>query len=186
MKNFLFVLAAFILSVSMSMAQGIKEPDFIGEVVVVNPDSTTTKLASEKISIKSKSGLGGMVPLVGSIKSYLQVKGNTSNVKISSRNNPIQIIVKSDANEIDPTSIIIITKFEVTKKERRAYMGKTSLLGGSDVAMPESLPFKGEKFGESSYKLTVSLEPGEYGIMIGSGKESSSASLFNFRCFTVE
>ena len=166
------------------IAQGIKEPEFIGEVVIVNPDSTTTKLMSEKATMKMKSGTMMLSSVLGSIKSYMTVKGAASSVAVSSNNNPLQFIVRSDGNNVDPNSIMSIVKFEVKKKERRAYMGKTSLLGGSDFGMPESLPFTGEKFGEQSYKLTANLEPGEYGIIVGTQKDGSF--LMDFRCFRVE
>lgn len=184
MKKIFSILAIAFFACTTIMAQGIKEPDFVGEVVVINPDSTTTKLISEKATLKTKSGLGSMVPVVGAIKSYMIVKGAASSVVVSAKNNPIQFIVRSDGNEKDPTSIMSIVKFEVKKKERRAYMGKTSLISGSDVGLPESLPFTGEKFGESSYKLTANLEPGEYGIMVGGQEEGTF--FMEYRCFRVE
>ena len=50
--------------------------------------------------------------------------------------------------------------------------------------MPVSLAYEAEKFGESSYKITINLEAGEYGIM--TAEQDASAMNFGFRCFGVE
>ena len=132
MKKIFSILAIAFFACTTIMAQGIKEPDFLGEVVILNPDSTTTKLFQEQASIKAGGGLGSMVPMIGSIKSYMIVKGKEAKTRLSANNNPIQLIVRCSNNEKDPSSIISLVKFEEKKKERRAFMGKTSLFHGSE------------------------------------------------------
>ena len=65
MKKY-FATLAMVMLTAAGFAQSEKlEPEFIGQVVVVNADSTTTLLQKEPTKIKTGSTKFGMIPLPG-------------------------------------------------------------------------------------------------------------------------
>ena len=96
-------------SVISTFAQDVKEPEFIGDVCMLNQDGTFVKLAKETCSIKAKSSPLAMVPLAGlasSVKSYMAVKGAESKVRIKQENQPLQFIVRCKDNSSSPDNLI--------------------------------------------------------------------------------
>lgn len=103
----------------------VPEPEYKGQVAVINADSTTTLLQKETGEHKAKSSAFALVPIPGAslldrTKAYLTVKGAESPNKISSKKFSLIIRVKDNSEE--PKNAFGIFKFETKKKERRFKM----------------------------------------------------------------
>ena len=126
----------------------VTEPDFIGEVLVLNPDNSTTPL--EKATVKIKTN----------------VDGPSAQVRLH-QGDDFKLIVRAVDNNTDPMSIINIFQFETGKKVRKAELSSLSTFGGASSNNLELLPYTAKKYGESSYLITLKEKPvGEYGITV--------------------
>jgi len=163
----LFVLLAFTLSAIGAFAQSIvKEADFVGNVRVLNADSTTTNLDKYSAQVKTKATGSKIWWGIGSSKAFAVVPGTTSSSVFQSGQS-IELLVRSTNNELDPTSIVQVFQYEVKGKNRRAHMGKVNNLYGNSSIGLESMSFDGKKFGKSSYIITLpKLNAGEYGVYV--------------------
>ena len=86
----LILTSALFLTATLGFAQNITEPEYKGQVAVINTDSTTTLLQKETGEHKAKSSAFALVPIPGAslldrTKAYLTVKGAESPNKISSK-----------------------------------------------------------------------------------------------------
>lgn len=121
----LILTSALFLTATLGFAQNITEPEYKGQVAVINTDSTTTLLQKETGEHKAKSSAFALVPIPGAslldrTKAYLTVKGAESPNKISSKKFSLIIRVKDNSEE--PKNAFGIFKFETKKKERRFKM----------------------------------------------------------------
>lgn len=169
MKKIIFT-AFFCFATLVGYAQNVQEPEYNGQVALVNADSTITLLKKEIGSFKAKSSSFGLIPVPGAAlldktKSFLTIKGNTSPNVISSKTFSFVIRVK-DNNE-EPKNSFGIFKFEKKKKERRYQVLEAGVTSGvSENFHFNNVDYTVHKFGGSSYYITVeNLEPGEYGIV---------------------
>ena len=175
-KYFLFSICAFICCVSVN-AQNISEPEYNGQVALVNADSTTTILQKEVGGHKAKSSAFGLIPIPGSslldkTKSYISVKGAESPNKIASKK--FSLIIRVKDNNEEPKNAFGIFKFETKKKERRFQMMELGFGSTSVNTNFNTVDYDVKKFGTSSYLVTISnLEAGEYGV-VSNGFESIS------------
>ena len=186
LNKMVLAVLAICFSLMNGFAQDVNEPEFIGDVYLLQADGSFVKLDREVCSIKAKSNALSALPLLGSVKSFMSIKGAETKVRINKENQPIQFVVKCKDNSLSPETLISIVQFEKKKKERRFNMGKTSILGGSEYGIAESLPYEAEKYGESSYKITITgLESGEYGIMV-SEQDVEPGSYIAYRCFGID
>ena len=186
MKMILFTVLVGLFTSFTSFAQTVQEPEFIGEVYLLTSDSTYISLSKTPAAVKAKSGLSAMVPLVGTVKSYMIVKGTQAETRIPAANGLVQFIVRAENNDFDPSGMVSVMPFEVKKKERRVLMNQVSVLRGSSSESLDGLPYKFEKYGEHSYKITLeNAQTGEYGIMILEN-EQSTATFPGFRCFGID
>lgn len=167
-----------ILSVMIALAsigcfaQKNLEPEFIGQVVVVNADSTTTLLQKEVTEMKTKSSKFGMIPVVGSglldkTKSNLVIKGATSKTMLGK--GQLTFIIRTDNNNHEPKDVFGIFQFEVKKKQRLYTMAEGSILGGIKTTTTfNTVPYEVKKYGSNSYIIVIKdAEPGQYGIITG-------------------
>ena len=81
----------------------------------------------------------------------------------------MRILTKVEDNNYDPMDRYRVVKFSANKKQRKVQWVEisSSMLGDSEAKKGGFLPFTAEKYGESSYLLTIPadvLEPGEYAI----------------------
>lgn len=172
MKKIIFT-AFFCFAALMGHAQNVQEPEYNGQVALVNADSTITLLKKENGSFKAKSSSFGLIPIPGAAlldktKSFLAVKGNTSPNVIASKK--FSFIIRVKDNNEEPKNSFGIFKFEQKKKERRYQVLDAGALSGvSENFHFNNVDYTAHKFGNSSYYITVeNLEPGEYGIVAGS------------------
>lgn len=168
MKKLLFTFAALGCMVS-AYAQKIQEPEYIGQVAIVNADSTITVLPTEKTEVKANTNKLAFVPVAGMFlskgRSYMTIKGASSTTTVPS--SKVQLVVRVDNNHVDPHKKIGFVKFEVKKKERRFLMAESGLFSGTTAKTSyDDLGYKVEKNGESSYLVTLdNVKPGEYGLI---------------------
>lgn len=171
MKKF-FISMMIAMATISGYAQKNLEPEYIGQVVVVNADSTTTLLQKETTEMKTKSSKFGMIPVVGSglldkTKSNLVVKGAASKTMLEK--GTLTFIIRADNNNYDPKDVFGILQFEVKKKQRLYTMAEGSILGGIKATTTfNTVPYKVEKYGSSSYVIVIQdAKPGQYGITTG-------------------
>lgn len=145
------------------------EPEYIGQVVILNADSTTELLQKEAASMKVKSSKWGMLPIPGSglldkAKTKLTIKGKEAPVSVPA--GKVTLIIKAASNDQEPNKVFGVMKFEVEKKARTFLMGEVSLIGGMNATMNYSnVPFIAKKYGNSCYIITIeNAEPGEYAV----------------------
>jgi len=168
-KNRIFLLALLIFSFisQITYAQiDVEEPDFVGEVLLVTSDNTATLLEKSPAQFKTQAGATVHIFGIGSVKNRIIIKGCCSKVR-TNKTEDIKLIVRSIENYTDPYSIINVFQFESKKKERRAELSSTSTFGGTSDNNLMFIPFTAEKYGESSYLLTISPEKtGEFGVLV--------------------
>jgi hypothetical protein len=159
----LFVVALFSFNMN---AQEIAEPEFIGEVILIKSDKSSTPLEKTISQGRSAASTGLILTGIGKLRSQLQIDGCCANTKIKS-NEEVSFIIKGVDNATDPLSIVKIFKFEQKKKYRRAEVASVNSFGSARNNNLSYVSFTGKKYGTSSYLLKVSsLQPGEYGITI--------------------
>lgn len=167
-------------------AQQIAEPQFVGEVVLVKSETTAIPLEKKTATVKTKAGASVYLTGIGSVKSRLHVDGVKSSVRCSQADGPIVLIVRAANNENDPNSFIRVFKFEQKKKERRAELAKVNTLGGSSDNNFDFIEYVGEKYGEKSYKLTLSqVEPCEIGVLISNPDKVDEKQMI-VRCLGID
>ncbi|MBO5250534.1 MAG: hypothetical protein J6B31_00805 [Bacteroidaceae bacterium] len=167
-------------------AQQIAEPQFVGEVLLVKSETTAVSLEKKTATVKTKAGASVYLTGIGSVKSRLHVDGVKSSVRCSQADGPIVLIVRAANNENDPNSFIRVFKFEQKKKERRAELAKVNTLGGSSDNNFDFIEYVGEKYGEKSYKLTLSqVEPCEIGVLISNPDKVDEKQMI-VRCLGID
>lgn len=169
MKRLLFITLSFIF-VAGAYAQEVTcpEPEFIGEVIAVNPrDGSTINLEKQTVMLRTRANATALVFGIGKAKTKLVIEGGNAAVRLN-KEKPILLIVKAVDNRTDPMAIINVFRFESTKKQRLAELSSVSSFGSVKSNKLDYLPFTGKKYGESSYllKLSEDCEPGEYGVTV--------------------
>lgn len=183
MKKY-FVTLAMVMLTAAGFAQSEKlEPEFIGQVVVINADSTTTLLQKEQTSIKSSSSKFGMIPIPGTgfldkTKVNLTVKGAES--KTALPKGRLTFVIKTGDNKKDPKDVFGIFQFEVKKNKRQYQLAEAGVLSGIQSTMNfNSVPSEAKKYGEDCYLVVIdNAEPGQYAIIT---TDISQVSTFSVR-----
>lgn len=163
--------AIMILASTFGYAQKISEPEYIGQVAIVNADSTTTLLQKEAAEQKAKSSGLAYIPIAGAAlldkaKVYLAVKGASSPTKSSAKS--LTLVIRAKDNNEEPKAAFGIFKFDAKKKERRYALASSALLSTKATTTFTTVPYKAKKYGTSSYWVVMeNLEPGEYGVVTG-------------------
>lgn len=170
MKKIFAVMMSLMAAVAASAQTEIQVPEYVGQVAVINADSTTTLLERETADIKVTSSKFGYIPIPGSslldkAKTNLVVKGKSSKTVL--KGDTLTFIYRAEKNNIDPKEAFGIIKFEEKKKERRYVMAEAGLLSGAKAMTSfNSIPSEAKKYGDECYIISVSnCEPGEYGFI---------------------
>ena len=121
MRKTMVAMMMFIISSSAS-AQNVKEPEYNGQVAILQADSSLVVLQKEVAQMKTKTTGFGYIPIPGSSlldkgKSFLQVKGNASPNKVTQ--GKVTLVIRVKDNNEDPKNAIGVFQFEAKKKERR-------------------------------------------------------------------
>ena len=160
-----------IVMAAMSCYAQTVEPEFIGQVMVLNSDSTTILLQKEQAAMKASTTNFGLIPIPGSglldkSKTNLVVKGKESKVTL----NPgrVTLIIRAENNNVDPKSVMGIFQFDVKKGKRQFKVTEGSMVGGYDTTISfNTVQYEAKKYGEHSYLVIIeNAEPGQYGIVM--------------------
>lgn len=170
MKKKLFLMMLVAMAMSAFAQTKDLEPEYIGQVVVINADSTTTLLQKEQTSIKSSSSKFGMIPIPGTgfldkTKVNLTVKGAES--KTALPKGRLTFVIKTGENQKDPKDVFGIFQFEVKKSKRQYQLAEAGVLSGIQSTMNfNSVPSEAKKYGEDCYLVVIdNAEPGQYAII---------------------
>lgn len=168
MKKFMVAMMMFIISSSAS-AQNMKEPEYNGQVAVLQEDCSLVVLQKEVAQMKTKTSGLGYIPIPGSSlldkgKSFLLVKGNRSPNNVSP--GKVTLVIRVKDNNEDPKNVIGVFQFEAKKKERRFQLAEVGVLSGMNATTSfNTVGYEVRKWGTSSYLVTIEhLQPGEYGV----------------------
>lgn len=158
-----------VLLASIGRAQDIPEPEFIGEVTIVNLDTKEFKrLPKERGIIRVSNFMGEQTKKI--------VLSEESPFLISDRTS-CAFIIKAADNRHDPMSVIQVFRFEKNLANQRVTeLNRISI--GNYYSQGEGnrkiyVDFEGKKYGESSYLITFPITAGQYGIIAGAIDESN-------------
>lgn len=145
------------------------EPEFIGQVVVVNADSTTTLLQKETTSMKTSTTKFGYIPIPGAglldkSKVNMVVKGAESKTMLKS--GQLTFVIRVGKNDADPKDVFGIFQFEVKKKNRQYAMAEAGVLTGvKSTTTFNTVPAQVKKYGTESYMIVIEdAKPRQYAI----------------------
>ena len=145
------------------------EPEFIGQVVVINTDSTVTLLEKETTQMKTSSTKFGYIPLPGTslldkAKANLVVKGKESPTRL--KRGRLTFIIRTGQNNQDPKDVFGIFQFEVKKKTREFVLAESGIISGTTSTNSfNTVPTLVKKYGEDSYLVIIeNAQPGQYAI----------------------
>lgn len=165
-KLFYTALLGAFMGFAPAQATEIPEPDFIGEVVAILPDGTTSKLEKETVLVRTRANASATILGIGKAKTKLIIDTPEAAVRLKT-GDAISFIVKAVDNATDPISIINVFRFETNKKRRLAELSSVSSFGSVKANKLERLRFSAEKYGEKSYMITLIDKPaGEFGITV--------------------
>lgn len=167
MKKLLVTLiCGFFVSCAVAQTHEIPEPQFVGDVIAILPDSSTLKLEKQSITLETRANAALYLFSVGKIKTKIVIENAHATSRFNS-NDEIRFIVKSVDNESDPNTFIKIFQFDVKKHKRLAELESSGTFSGVKSGQLELLDFAAEKYGKQSYLITLLTKPaGEYGIII--------------------
>lgn len=168
MKRILSLFVAA-LSVFNTLAQDVKEPEFIGEAIAYNKATgEVVKLATEMPSTKTRANAALYLTGLGSVKTKWFLEGAHSPAQITNGDD-LYIIIRGENNSYSPASYIRVFRFEQQTKKRTSEIAKVGSFSGASDNNQDYASFHATKYGESSYLIKISkLTPGEYGIKIAS------------------
>ncbi len=167
-----------------SMSQSIlKEAEFIGDVRIVNADSTTTNLEKNNVGLITKATGSKIWWGIGSSRAFIKVPGKYSSSRFPEETK-LQFIVRVADNNLDPMSVVSIFPFVIKGKDRRAEFGHVNNYLGNSSSGLKRLDYEAKKFGEHSYIITLTtIKPGEYGIIVNNPnlqRDDSNIIVYSF------
>ena len=183
----LIVLSLMVLvNISLANAQiRVEEPEFSEQAVYLTSDTTCIELPRENSKIKTKAAASLYLTGIGKVKSRITIDSPSSPLSIKA-SPALRIILRADNNTTDPKSFINIFQFEQKKKRRQAQISETGTFSGSETNSLQTIPFDAEKYGQSSYLITINnLEIGEYGITISDPNKLSGKNSYLITTFGI-
>lgn len=161
------------------------EPKWIGQVMLLSIGTDTVAMQAEKANCQftTKASAGRIIAGIGNVKQKVEIKGGKSPVKVSPYS-PVILVVRSENNEIDPSTFIQIIQFETSRKKRTAELANLNWLDNYYEGNMRLIPFEADSYGKSSYILTLSPGIGEYGVRVLNPKNLDE-KIPIFYCFGV-
>lgn len=159
--------ATFALFTGLAANAQSFEPEWVGEVAILNITKDTLSMQTEKRTARVEEEISAAKILLGfgSTRSLIVLDGSNSTVQITKDSN-IALVVKCKDNESDPISFIQIIKFEEEEKTRESEIGMVDVFDNVSQGNMDIVPFTAEKYGKSSYMLKATFEEGEYGVRV--------------------
>ncbi len=169
MKKIILIIATM-AAILQAEAQNIPEPQFIGEVIMVNLDNGWHK------KLPKERGILRVADFMGSQTKRIVLDTDKSPIEIADTTK-CALIVRAENNLYDPISIVQVFKFErnidghrVTELGRSSSNNFYSQAEGNNKIYIE---FEAEKYGESSYLLKIPVTAGQYGVITGNLDEGN-------------
>jgi len=182
-KFFLSVLLLLLSMPNVMKAQSL-EPDFVGEVNLVQGDGAVL-LDKEYVKVKTKAGASLYLVGIGSVKTKINVEGAHAQAR-AGKNEDFSLIVKAVDNQSDPMSIINIFKFKQYETKRKAELASLNTFGGKNDSKLDLVEYTAKKYGESSYQITLKKKVvGEYGIIVRNPNNRDEKNLV-VACFGID
>ncbi len=170
MKKLIITIVSVMVAVSTLAQSDNFAPEYIGQVVVINADSTTTLLQKEQTAMKTSSSKFGYIPIPGSglldkSKVNLTVKGTESKTVLPK--GCVTFVIKTGDNNKDPKDVFGIFRFEVKKNKRQYQLAEAGVLSGVKSTMTfNTVPSEAKKYGEDCYMVVIeNAEPGQYAVV---------------------
>ena len=166
MRKILFGML-FIVAISNYAQDKVKEPTFVGEAFILKSDNSAIDLEKEQVQFKTRAGVSVYLAGIGKVKTKIDIPGCCSKAVYNS-NDDLKLVVRAVDNKTDPLSIIQVFKFKKRKRKRLAELASVGTFAGGSSKNLDYLRFKAEKYGKSSYILTIKeFEHGaEYGVIV--------------------
>ena len=143
------------------------EPEFVGHISAVLPDTTTRQLVQESLTPRHRASTGAKLFGIGKTEIHEMILNGPKSASRLSIGNGIALIVRVMDNRIDPMSAINVFRFETKKKLRIAEYASVGTFGDLQSNTLQRQPFTARRFGTSSYMIVLqNPEPGEYGIKV--------------------
>lgn len=172
-----------LFSYSTTVAQE-QDPTFIGDAFILKADNSKIELDKEfgdytkgvSFSYNSWRALS------------LEVSGSKAKTRFSQDNKPLQLVVRTSDNNIDPLTTVSIYKLRSKRKVRSVVISEDNswTLMKSRTHSKNMLHFGGKRYGTSSYIISLkNLEPGEYGIVVSSAKNTDQSKAV-VSCFAID
>ena len=180
-------LIAMVILLAATVAQAqvtVPEPEFVGQVLFLTSDTTAVALQKESWTTGSSSThIGSILGAVGvpgaamldKTKMVSVIAGPAAAQEFACTT--ARFIIRAKDNDLDPTGCLGIYRFVANKKKNRERkMAEMSLLSGTSFNTGATdVIFAAQKYGESSYLVEATIEPGEYAIDLqGSGNAMST------------
>ena len=181
MRKLYFLLYICTLT-SIAITAQVTEPDFIGEVLLLNEDSSLTQLDKEIGDLVS--GISWATNSWDALN--LEVNGSKSQLRLKLKS--LQLIVRAVDNNSDPLSIISIYKFKTKKRKRKVLLSENNsgTLLKSKTHSENIIRFSGKRYGNSSYIIHLEdLETGEYGVLV-LNPNSNDQKRIVISCFSID
>ncbi len=142
----------------------VVEPEYVGDIVAV-VEGSAVPLEKQRASNRARAG-------AIRARAANEVQGSRSPVRLSGQT--LQFVVRHDTNSVNPQQIISV--FQLNTNDRRdVRLIETGSVGAFTARSMDIdyLPFTSERYGESSYLMTLQgpLEPGEYAITIEGSRD---------------
>lgn len=158
-------MGALLLCSGASAETSIAEPEYVGNILAIQG---ADGVALEKQRASSHARAGFM-----KTKSSNIVQKAKSPVRLAA-GSEVQFIVRAATNDVDPTQVVNLFALvsDPNKDYRYVETGSQGPFTG-DAMVIDFLPFTSERYGESSYLLTISvpLSPGEYAMTLDGSRD---------------
>ena len=145
----------------------VPEPDFVGVVVMVNPDdSTAQQLEKQVLSVEKTGSWVTALAKVSLGKTMNKVTGFASPTRTPHQ--PVRIIVTMRDNDRDPVEVVHIFKLgQDRERGRRFIIVEKAVLNKISTPDIKFITFHATKYGKNSYLLELSdAEKGEYALTL--------------------
>src|SRR5690606_32093646 len=130
----------------------LPEPEYVGDIVAGEAD-VATPLEKQRTSTRARAG-------ALRARSANEIAGKASPVRLSTQ--PLRFIVRHETNTINPTQVINVFRMAVNERRdvRLIETGSAGAFTARSMDI-EFLPFRSERYGTSSYLITLDgeLEP---------------------------
>ena len=158
--------AALVLAALIGIAAAqveLPEPDYVGNIVAVQ-NGQGVPLEKQRASNRAR---GGFVRA----RAANEVDGAKSPVRLTSGR--MQLIVRAETNQVDPAQVVSVFRLDTNARRdvRLIETGSQGVFAARSMDI-EFLSFTSERYGESSYLITLEgVGSGEYAVTLDGSRD---------------